>query len=981
MGRSNDPVSYSPAYVALERWLLAKRVAVLSPAGPEGPRRLAAAGAGLVLVVGGNCPPGPGVEVWAGDPSFPLPLPLRASSVDAVLCIEAYEGLAPERRAALIQDARRVLRPGGVLAVWGESLATHEREVRSGFPEVAALGQMRWTGLSLAPVGEAPAPAVRLVEDLLPRSPSAGPFLILGGATDLGSLMAECLIVPLDAAATAPAAVLAADTRTEAADRPAASIAESSASEAPPASAAPEIATPAERPIAAPRSGAPSTLPVIAPVPSALQGPGLDEGDLLDALFEAAAPSAAMSTPAVAPPALQTGPNAELAMLRQKLAGVTAERDGLVAEVAELRARIDARPPDSTLASAVNQALVDEPAAEPPRATADAAFDRDRLREELSRRTADIQALETKLWQAEEDAQRENLENVRLVTDVDRLREQVDRSRGVEEERVQELERLGHELRKLEVAHAELQGLHQTREQRLRELEAVVEGEQGPPELASLQAEIRELGAERDQAQALERAAAELAKRRERELAEAARTIRELRRTVEEHAGTAANLRGELAVIQVRVEQFASTVPKLQERVRDYQKRSAARDEETSELQRRVEEAVAEQQHLRNKLRLTRQELEGMAAERAAAEAEHKHLRDELAAKRQAVEQLQQIVGLRDDAGGDEAAALRALLAKQASDHAAALLRNDELQRAAAEAERERLQRVQLEASIRGEEQEYLLYQLDTAEQRIWEMNDATDRSAARLAAGLAQLEKQKEQYEDLIDQLEVTRNLMAEAQAQVVELERQLASERTRVARLTVDVGGRVDIDVEDDGPEPGTFDLLVDDSDRDDTGPRPRLRRDPSGPDPLAGIDFDDDDTGPSLASRLAGSNFADDDLLDGGSGVQIDLDDDEGPSRPDTRVQIDLDDEDEDDDAPPPLPAAPKALRTQFLDDDEDMFTIDTDAIELATPTPAPPVPDRPGFDQKLTDQSNARIVIEVLEDEAWPEDGAVPPDDES
>jgi uncharacterized protein involved in exopolysaccharide biosynthesis len=54
-------------------------------------------------------------------------------------------------------------------------------------------------------------------------------------------------------------------------------------------------------------------------------------------------------------------------------------------------------------------------------------------------------------------------------------------------------------------------------------------------------------------------------------------------------------------------------------------------------------------------------------------------------------------------------------------------------------------------------------------------MTDATDRSAARLAAGLAQLEKQKEQYEDLIDQLEVSRNLLAEAQAQVVELERQL--------------------------------------------------------------------------------------------------------------------------------------------------------------------------------------------------------------
>jgi SAM-dependent methyltransferase len=926
MGRPKlDPVSYSPAYVALERWLLAKRVAVLSPVGPEGPRRLAAAGAGLVLVVGGNCPPAPGVEVWAGDPSFPLPLPLRPASVDAVLCIEAYEALTPERRAGLIQDASRVLRPGGVLAVWGEDLATHERELRAGFPEVVALAQMRWTGLSLAPVGDVPAAGVRLVEDLLPRSPSAGPFLILGATSDLGALVTECLIVPLDAS-------LAPD--------------------------APSIGEIAASPVTAPPTAD-------------------DEGDLLDALFDAPA-SSAPSSSVVAPPLLQTGPNAELAVLRQKLAAVTSERDGLVAELADARmSRREADAPIPRSSESSLSMLVGHVVDEPPRPTADAAFDRDRLREELSRRTADIQALETKLWQAEEDAQRENLENVRLVTDVDRLREQVERSRGVEQERVQELERLGHELRKLEVAHAELQGLHQTREQRLRELEATVQGDQGPPELATLQDEIRELGAQRDQAQALERAAAELARRRERELAEAGRTIRELRRTLEEHAGIAANLRGELAVIQVRVEQFSATVPKLQERLRDQQKRSADRDMETSDLQRRLEEAVAEQQHLRSKLRVMRQELDNLAAERVVLEAEQQRVREELEAKRQAVEQLQQIVALGGAKSGpgnaEETAALRALLAQQAADHAAVLARSEEQQRVAAEAERERLGRLQLEVWVRGDEQEYLLYQLDTAEQRIWEMNDATDRSAARLAAGLAQLDKQKEQYEDLIDQLEVSRNLLAEAQAHVVELERQLASERTRVARLSLDVGGgRVEIDVEDEeGAEPGTFDVLVED--RDELAPR--LRRDPTRPDPLAGIDFDDDDdSGPSLAARLAfGTHDDGDDLT---PGVHIDVDDDDhGRSLPDMRLQIDVDDDDDDDDitTPPPLPAAPRSLRTAFIDDeDEDLFTIDTDQIELATPTPPPPTPDRPGFDQKLTDHSNARIVIEVLEDEAWPED---------
>ena len=58
---------------------------------------------------------------------------------------------------------------------------------------------------------------------------------------------------------------------------------------------------------------------------------------------------------------------------------------------------------------------------------------------------------------------------------------------------------------------------------------------------------------------------------------------------------------------------------------------------------------------------------------------------------------------------------------------------------------------------------------------------------------------------------------------------------------------------------------------------------------------------------------------------------------------------------------------------------MLTIDTDQTELAAPPPPPPAPDRPGFTQKLTEQSSARIVIEVLEDEAWPEDGDISEED--
>ena len=299
--------------------------------------------------------------------------------------------------------------------------------------------------------------------------------------------------------------------------------------------------------------------------------------------------------------------------------------------------------------------------------------------------------------------------------------------------------------------------------------------------------------------------------------------------------------------------------------------------------------------------------------------------------------------------GDDELQALRALLAQQASEFAERLSQQEEQQRQAVELERERLQRVALEASIRGEEQEYLLFQLDTAEQRIWEMTDATDRSAARLAAGLAQLDKQKEQYEDLIDQLEVARTLLAEAQGHIVELERQQASDRAKLARLTLDSGVR--IDVEDEEAEASSFDVLVIDRD-EDSGMEvaPQIQRDPSQPDPLAGIDFDDDEE--SLAVRLAGSSYE----LTGSfqtANLNIDFDDDEPPSvvlPSDLKVQIDLDDDDDDDDGTPvpPLPPPPrraplpKVLRTlPFLDDDDDVSSIDTDAIELATPTPPPPV----------------------------------------
>ena len=1027
--QTRPDVYYLSAYVALERWLHAKRVAVVSPASPEGPRRLAAAGAARVLVLAAGFEPSPRVEVWGGPLPAPLRLPLRDGSVDALLCIETYAALAPEQRVALMQEARRVLREAGVLVVWSDGQAAAEAELQTAFSHVLALGQQRWSGVRFAPVAEPPGPGLRLAEDLLPEPASVGPFLLLASRGELSPALAEGVLVPT--ADEPPAVVVArAEVLVDMGPRPTPPLA---------AVAAPRPeATPVPMAVVAelPRMPGPASpgLPVRSSVPSF--GP-IDDSDVLAALFDAPMVSAA-PTVSAAPPVPVPASGAELAALGEQLAGLNAEHDALRrqaaalaetltraqldaidarAELHELRGRAELQTPrgaddapptkpepeeigahDSSM---ITRVLVDEVAPmvspEPSRPSADVALDRDRLRDELSRRTADLQALETRLWESEEEVQKERLENVRLVTDVDRLREQVDRSRVVEHERVQELEGLGHELRKLELAHAELQGLLSTREQRLRELEASVGGEERPPELEELSAQLRDSRAQRDQAQALEKAASELARRRERELADATRTIRELRRNVEEHASSSANLRGELAVMQVELEQYQASVPRLQDRLREQQRKTLEREEEAAELQRRLEGAVAEQQHLRQRLRRHKQESEGLAAVRDALEVDLYRLRGELDARRKVVEQLQQLVGLGAGSGrgasdeGAELQGLRAMLAEQANQHAEQLARAEQQQRQSAESERARLKRTELEVAIRGEEQEFLLYQLDTAEQRIWEMTDATDRSAARLAAGLAQLEKQKEQYEDLIDQLEVSRNLLAEAQAQLVELERQLANERAKLARLTVDPGLRIDVVDDDDAPDTGAFDILMDDpSGRDeDSGIEvaPPIQRDPNQPDPLAGIDFDEDDDEESMAVRLAGPSFTGAFAI---ANVQIDLDDDDDDAQvgrvvlpSDPRVRIDLDDDDDDDEFEPvpesrqalrSSPATgPKLLRTlPFLDDDEDVFSIDTDAIELATPTPAAATPDRPGFDQKFAEHSNSRIVIEVLDDDAWPEE---------
>src|SRR5690606_24389126 len=80
---------------------------------------------------------------------------------------------------------------------------------------------------------------------------------------------------------------------------------------------------------------------------------------------------------------------------------------------------------------------------------------------------------------------------------------------------------------------------------------------------------------------------------------------------------------------------------------------------------------------------------------------------------------------------------------------------------------------------------------LAAAEQRTWEMTDASDRNAARLAASLAQLERHKEQLDETFEELEATRKLLAAAQARALEQERLLASERAKLARAGIESDG----------------------------------------------------------------------------------------------------------------------------------------------------------------------------------------------
>jgi hypothetical protein len=222
-------------------------------------------------------------------------------------------------------------------------------------------------------------------------------------------------------------------------------------------------------------------------------------------------------------------------------------------------------------------------------------------------------------------------------------------------------------------------------------------------------------------------------------------------------------------------------------------------DAEGLERQQQLEQLAAERELLRRKLREREQELEDITSLHETSGAELFKLRRELDAAAQANERLSEALGMRghEDEPPAEAEARRnwppaALAQVERLEAQLANLSRERVDDLAAErargetgtTERSRVRRLQLELEIRAQELEHMLAQLDGAEQKIWEMTDASDRNAARLAAGLAQLEKHREQLDEVLDELEVTRNLLSAAQARAVEQERLLASERAKLAR-----------------------------------------------------------------------------------------------------------------------------------------------------------------------------------------------------
>lgn len=455
------------------------------------------------------------------------------------------------------------------------------------------------------------------------------------------------------------------------------------------------------------------------------------------------------------------------------------------------------------------------------RMLAEVAADRDRLREELGRRGQQIQALEERLWSSREELERARLENVRTAGEAERLKERAERAHQSEASKAKELERLSGDLHRLELQRAELRATVRAHEEEIARLRAETESrvsdgeEMGAlrSELAERTRAVAELKARLEQLAAREEEATAVARRRERQLSEVGEEMERLRKAAEENAATAATLEGELEVKALEVEQLAVSVADLQAELESRRlavEESRAREET---LQRELEHARGEEASLRRRVREREQELDDIATANESSGLELYKLRRELEAAAEANEQLEQALEQSWPAESPEIASmgagdwppeavdalrrLKAQLAAQARRHAEQLALQA---KPTVVADDPRLDRYRMEAKVRAEEQEHMLRELDAAEQKIWEMTDAADRNAARLAASLAQLEKVKEELDETRDELEVARKLLEAAEARGLEQERLLASERARLARVGAGSDAASDFDDVDD-------------------------------------------------------------------------------------------------------------------------------------------------------------------------------------
>lgn len=992
----HGPVHHLPAYVALERWAATRRVVVVAPTDASGPRRLLAAGARGVIVVGGELPPIPGTERYEGMPKIPA----GDATVDMVACIEAYGSLVASDRQALVREAYRVLRPGGIFAAWIRhppgpddvvDFWTLEEELSEVYERTYMVAQMPWRGFSLAPVldaapGEATAPTLTLDEGLLEVLPEASHYLAVAfrqrpPAKLVERLTAECLLVPLPSPEAEPAPAPAIEPRAEldglreelgqARVREATLTQQITALQAEMRESdaqARELEQSVDMQLQAARDEAQRHQARARALEQdlgrrvqALQGDvaqarkrakALEEGleervavlrdqaeqahararvledqlaqvrddDLprqLESLRQQLQRSQAayedteaereelqtqlrtkttdltvltgtvrdleqslarmservearareIESQASARAELQrryealleerdrlehqvqvaiaeregarqlaARVEAELEQLRRRhgdqqeaLAAKAQEASRLAGELQALRERLEHQEAmlDQTRSRAEELSATAAAGHEQGRMLAEVARDRDNLREELGKRAAEIDRLDERLWELREELQKERVDAVRMGAELERLREQAERAREVEHARAREVEQLSKELRALEVEHAESQGALRSRDEEVARLHrdlAAMSSESA--DLASLRAELQARGrelADREeqlqQARAREHDALALAKRRELQLADAGVELERLHRATEESMGLTAGLRSELDVRSLEAEQLAVSMATMQRTVEELRAERRRAEAVAEQLQRRIEQEAAEQEALRRRLRAREQELEEVVSTHESSGAELYRLRRELEAAAHANEELEQALSRADVEEGptllqeqqwpEEAIAeirrLKGLLADSSRRHMEQLHRVEALAGAAdgsADAERRRVRTLELEVTVRAEEQEHLLGLLESAEQRIWEMTDASDRNAARLAAGLAQLEKHKEQIDELHDELEVQRNLLAAAQARALEQERHLASERAKLARAGIGPDG---LPPTVRGPDPG--------------------------------------------------------------------------------------------------------------------------------------------------------------------------------